>query len=128
MANLPSQVASLAAYTSVTAAMAPRKLGPQLYRPGVNITPTGIRVYAPWLCITTTIRIFTFLNFGDKAWYDATMVTLLAALGHWISEYMIHGTVHRQQFIAAASFDLVGFGWMWLARDAVTGGSSFRIQ
>lgn len=93
-----------------------------MYRPHVNMPPAGMRVHTPWLMISTLIRVFTFLNFGDKAWYDATLLTLTAPLWYFPTEYFIYRTVPLHMLLTSGALDLCAFGWMLLARDTVTGG------
>ena len=98
----------------------PSHLRSQIYIPNESISDAGIRVYAPWLLITASIRIGAYVHFGDRAWYDAALVTLVAALAHWSSEYLLHGSISRQQFVTSVGIDLSGLVWMWAARETVT--------
>lgn len=116
------QLFVMAAYTSIAAVISPASLHSQIYLPDVNVPAAGIRLYAPWLFISATVRLFTFLHYGDRGWYDATMVTLTAAVLHWSSEYFVHGTIGPQMFVTSLGFDLTGLFWMALAREAATGG------
>ena len=79
-------------------------------------------MHGPWLFITTLVRIGAFANFGDKPWYDITMVTFAGASLHFSAEHFIHGTISRSKYLQAGGFDVVGLTWMWLARNAATGG------
>ena len=80
-----------------------------------------MRIHGPWLFITTLVRVGAYINFGDKTWYDVTLVTFAGASLHFTAEFFIHGTIPRSTFLKAGGFDVGGLIWMWLARDAVTG-------
>lgn len=68
------------------------------------------------------VRIGTYMNFGDKTWYDMSIVTLTAASLHFSAEFFVHGTISTSKYLQAGGFDVGGLIWMWLARHAVTGG------
>lgn len=111
----------MALYASLSAFVTPLKLRDQFYVARAGATAAGVRVYAPWFLIAAGVRIGLYLHFGDRGWYDAALITLAAALVHWLAEFYIHGSVTRQQFVAAMVFDGTGFVWMLLARETVTG-------
>lgn len=117
-----SQLALCSSYMAIGATVAPSAVAGQIYFRHSNITAQGIRIWVPWMIIATGVRIGLLLHFGDKGWYDAAMVMWAAAVWYWNVEYWVHGTVLNSQYVISMTFDASALAWMWLARDAVTGG------
>ena len=112
----------LALYACLVATFIPSKTRNDIYLPHVDVPDVAIRVHTPWLIITTLIRLVTFLNFGDRAWYDATLLTFIAPLWYYPTEYFIYRTVSLQMLLTAVGLDSFALGWMLLAREAAMQG------
>ena len=116
------QLAFLSSLTSVRATLFPARVRSEIYLPSVNVNAAGIRLYTPWLIVSTAVRILFYFNQGERAIYDANLAAMAAAFWHWSSECWIHGTISPQFFLVTIPFDVLGISWLVLARDAVTGG------
>ncbi|ETN39598.1 uncharacterized protein HMPREF1541_05824 [Cyphellophora europaea CBS 101466] len=109
-------------YMVIGTTISTRKVFGQLYFQNSNITGPGMRIWVPWMMISTGVRLGLFFHFGDKAWHDATMITFAAPIWYWMTEYFIYKTVLNSQFATSMTFEITAFSWLWLTRDYVTGG------
>lgn len=119
----PLQLVLCTTYMVLASTFFPTPLARQLYLRHTNITAPGLRIWTPWMLISTGVRVGLLLHFGDRGWHDASMITLAAAVWYWNVEYWFHGTVLNSQYVTSMLFDVTGLVWLWVARDAVTGGS-----
>ncbi|PSK34039.1 hypothetical protein B9Z65_8365 [Elsinoe australis] len=57
------------------------------------VTPLSARTFGTWTAITAIVRLYAAYNVNDKAWFEIAMWTFAVAWGHFVSEWLVFGTV-----------------------------------
>lgn len=128
--HLGPKLALCALYMVITCTVAPSTVAAQIYLPHTKMSDAGVRIWVPWMIISTGLRLGLLLHFGEPdgyTWYDACMISWAAALWYWNVEYWVYGNVQNWQYVTSSILDGTALIWMWLARETVAaGGVTFR--
>ncbi|PNS16275.1 hypothetical protein CAC42_6382 [Sphaceloma murrayae] len=78
------------------------------------VTPLSARTFGTWTFITAIVRLYAAYRVNEKAWYEIAMWTYGVAWGHFVSEWLVFGTVRLNAGSAGPLCVATGsLVWMW---------------
>ena len=109
--------------TKITTTIEESTASPAVQRPFVSssayaashpspVTPLASRLWGTWCMSVGIVRIYAAYNFGDKAWYQMSMLTNVVGITHYMLEAFVYKTSRPQgPWLAPTSVALTGLVW-----------------
>ncbi|OAY81426.1 Ergosterol biosynthetic protein 28 [Ananas comosus] len=83
-----------------------------------SLTDVHGRTFGVWTLLTCTLCFLCAFNLENKPLYLATFLSFIYAFGHFITEYLIYGTMTASNLTTVGIFAGTSIVWMLLQWNA----------